>query len=138
VNISGVPDAVSIRDGCLPFLWTRHLRDGIGQMTGRQMSIAQHHGGVRMTEKLANRIQRNARLHQAARKVMAQIMEAKILQVGPLSQFSPRPIRPFQSATSDTRKDSPLVFLRKLAPSVERRVRLAIQRDAACLRLGVD
>ena len=54
-------------------------------MIGRQMRIAQHHGGVRMTEKLANGVQRYARLHQAAGKMVAEIMEAKILQFSFLS-----------------------------------------------------
>jgi hypothetical protein len=74
-------------------------------MIGRQMSIAQNHRSVRVAEKLANGVERHTQLHQASREVMPQIMEAKVLQFGSLSQPSP-PDRPVSIDPSYTRKDS--------------------------------
>lgn len=78
--------------------------NGLRQMIGRQMGVAQHHRGVGVSKQLANSVEGNARLYEAAGKVVAQIMESKVLQLRALSKASPRSIHSFQSFPSRTRK----------------------------------
>ena len=90
------------------------------------MLVAPDHRRVRMPEKLANGVQRNTRLHQSTSKVMAQIVEAEILQLRSFFQSPPRAIDPFQPSTSYARKDPRLPVLGKFAPRLKRRERLGI------------
>ena len=102
-------------------------------MIGRQMGVAQHHRGVGVSEKLANSVEGNARLYEAAGKVMAQIMESKVLQLRARSKASPRSIHSFQSIPSHTRKDAWLTLLREFSPRLQCGMRFGIQRDSSCL-----
>ena len=97
------------------------------------MSVAQHHGSVGVSEKLANGVEGNARLHEAAGKVMAQIMESKVLQLRSLSQASPRSIRSLQSIPSHTRKDAQLSLLCESSPRLECGMCFGIQRNTTGL-----
>ena len=123
------------RAGCHRQRRPRHFLHGHGQPIRRQMRIPQNHFEVGVPHQVADRVEINAGLHEAARKVVPQIMEPEVLQVRALHELSPSRVDAREFGAARAPKDITVVAhpTRLLLPAAEDRERFDIQRNTPSL-----
>ena len=92
------------------------------------MGIPQNHFEVGVSHQVADGVEIDTRLHEAARKMMPQVVEAEILQVRALDELSPGGINAGELGSRSTPKDVGIIAhpARLLLPAADGRQRFDV------------